>query len=408
MSTRSTGRGAGVAAALGCVFCLTLLLIAGWLHVVAHSGAGVAGQDLALALTCPLVAAALLGRQPRNRVGQLLMVTGVGTSVVMVSGEYAAYALQVRHGSVPAGIWALWLSDWIWVPGFSSIVLFLTLVFPSGRLASQRWVPLARFNAALAVGLVLAAALHPGHLGDDPRSPLNPLGVLEFPGSAAAVTALSILSMLSALTCMGGLIQRMRTSSGVERAQLKWFAYSATIAVVTLLLGGFGFGSTLSDRSGLPVGTAMDVVSAVALGALPVAIGVAVMRYRLYEIDRLVSRTLTYTAVTGVLGTTYAGLVTAVSRLTESNSSLAVASSTLAVAALFQPLRRRVQSAVDRRFNRSRYDAERTVEAFARRLREQVDLDVVRSELLATARETMQPATAALWLRSAEKVAPLE
>ena len=386
---------AGIAAALGCLLCYALLLLTGWLRVVEHSGGVLPGQDLALALTCPLVAAALLARQPGNRVGQLLMLTGVGTSVVMLSSQYGTYALHDRHGRVPGGTWALWLSNWIWVLGFSGIVLFLTLLFPSGRLASLRWRPVARLNVGLAVALALVSALHPGPLDDHPQSPVNPIGVPVLTGYTAAFTVLFVVSLLSALASIGGLIMRMRGATGVERAQLKWFAYSATIAVVTLLLGGFGF----AVSAGALIGKMLELVSAVALGALPVAIGIGVLRYRLYEIDRLVSRTVSYATVTGSLLAVYVVLVTLVSRITPRSSSLAVAVSTLAVAALFQPVRRRVQAGVDRRFNRARYDADQTVEAFTRRLRSQVDLDAVRDDLLSVVRHTMEPAAVGVWLR---------
>lgn len=395
MSAPTQRRAARIAVVLAGMVCAALLAATASLLLRGGlSQSTLSGPDVALALTCPVVALALLLRQPGNRVGQLLLVTGVGASTLVFSQEYAHYALDVRPGSLPGGVWALWLSEWVWVLGFSSVLLFLTLVFPTGRLASRRWLPVACFNGVVTVCLLVVGAFHAGALSEDPSGPLNPVGVRAVPGSAAAVSSLFVAALLSTLVCIIGLVLRMRRARGAERAQLKWFAYSAAVAVVALLGGGLSFILTARAIS------ALSIVGSVALGGLPVAIGIAVLRYRLYEIDRLISRTVSYALVTGALLLVYLGTVTLVSRLTPGGSALAVAASTLAVAALFQPLRRRVQRAVDHRFNRAGYDAELTIAAFSRKLREQVDLEVVRTDLLAVACQTMQPASVGLWLRT--------
>jgi hypothetical protein len=211
--------------------------------------------------------------------------------------------------------------------------------------------------------------------------------------ASAAGTLGGVAVMLSVLMAMVGVALRFRSATGVERQQLRWVRAGAVLAVVGMLSVAIG-----SGLLGLSSGVS-DVLVTLGIACVPLSLTVAVLRYRLYELDRVVSRTVTYAAVTGLLVATYVGLVTAVSRLTPSSSSLAVAASTLAVAALFQPLRRRVQSRVDRRFNRARYDAARTVEDFRLRLRDEVHLDAVRDDLLAVVRRTVQPEAAGLWLR---------
>ncbi len=393
-------RANAVAALVGYGLCLALLLFTVWLLTQnGVSGGTVSGQDVALALTCPAVGALIVARRPGNRIGQLLLLTGFGASAQVCSRQYAQYALHTRPGGLPGGVWALWVSDWVWVVGFSGVVLFLLLVFPTGHLPSGRWRPMAWFNVTIAAALLLVSAFGPGHMGDTATGPINPVGVAALAGIAPAVGAIFVLALASTLIRIGGLVARLRRARGVERAQLKWFVYAAAIAVVTLL------GDGLSWLGSAGVVILLDWSSTIALGCVPIAIGIAVLRYRLYEIDRLVSRTLSYALITGLLVAIYAGLVTVVTRFTPTGNSLAVAGSTLAVAALFRPLRRRVQGAVDRRFNRARYDAGRTVESFSARLREQVDLASVQEDLLSVVQVTMQPTATRLWLRTDGRVA---
>ncbi len=280
-----------------------------------------------------------------------------------------------------------------WAPAIALGVTLPALLLPNGRLRSRRWRLVVVSSATGAVLAVVAGALAPGPLQEMGID--NPLGLAGPAGDvAAALTIVGVLlhwwSLPPAAVCV---VLRFRSSRGVERQQLRWVAAGAAGAVVGLVLavpGGLGL---------LP-----DVTSDVIYPALlcpPVAIGVAVLRYRLYDLDRILSRTLGYGLLTVLLGLGYAGVVLGLGRLLGRSSSLVVAAATLAAVAAFSPLHRRVQRLVDRRFNRRRYDAARTVEGFAARLRDQVDLDALRGELLGVVDQTMQPTRASLWLRHA-------
>ena len=278
-----------------------------------------------------------------------------------------------------------------WAPAITLGVTLPALLLPNGQLRSRRWRLVVVTSVTGAVLITVAGTLSPGpveELGID-----NPLGLAGTAGDVAAVltvvgVVLHWLSLPPAAVCV---VLRFRSSRGIERQQMRWVAAGAAGAVGGLLValpGGLGI--------------APEWISGIVFPALlcpPVAIGVAVLRYRLWDLDRLVSRTVTYAVVTALLVLPYLAIVAAIPRLAEGSGSLAVAAATLAVAALFQPLRRRVQDLVDRRFNRRRYDAARTLDAFAARLRDQVDLDALEGELLGVVDQTMQPARSTLWLR---------
>jgi len=280
-----------------------------------------------------------------------------------------------------------------WAPAITLGVTLPALLLPNGQLRSRRWRLVVVTSVTGAVLITVAGTLSPGpveELGID-----NPLGLAGTAGDVAAVltvvgVVLHWLSLPPAAVCV---VLRFRSSRGIERQQMRWVAAGAAGAVGGLLValpGGLGI--------------APEWISGIVFPALlcpPVAIGVAVLRYRLWDLDRLISRTVTYALVTALLVVPYLLVVPAASRLAEGSGSLAVAAATLAVAALFQPLRRRVQDLVDRRFNRRRYDAARTLEGFAARLRDQVDLDALEGELLGVVDQTMQPTRASLWLRHA-------
>ncbi|HVD14826.1 MAG TPA: hypothetical protein VNK73_10305 [Actinomycetota bacterium] len=279
-----------------------------------------------------------------------------------------------------------------WAPAITLGVTLPALLLPNGQLRSRRWRLVVVTSVTGAVLITVAGTLSPGpveELGID-----NPLGLAGTAGDVAAVltvvgVVLHWLSLPPAAVCV---VLRFRSSRGIERQQMRWVAAGAAGAVGGLLValpGGLGI--------------APEWISGIVFPALlcpPVAIGVAVLRYRLWDLDRLISRTVTYALVTALLVVPYLLVVPAASRLAEGSGSLAVAAATLAVAALFQPLRRRVRDLVDRRFNRRRYDA-RTLDGFAARLRDQVDLDALEGELLGVVDQTMQPTRASLWLRHA-------
>jgi cytochrome bd-type quinol oxidase subunit 2 len=243
---------------------------------------------------------------------------------------------------------------------------------------------------------VLGRAFAPGPVSEEELGPLdNPLGLDAIAGPAPALLSLiTVLLLAVMLAAVAAVLVRLRRARGVERQQLKWFAYAASLLGVAVVVA-----VVLPSAASSLVDT---VTIMLALAALPVAVGIALLRYRLYEIDRLINRTLVYGLLTALLIGVYAGLVFLLGDLlnpADGSSELAVAASTLAVAALFQPARRRVQAVVDRRFNRRRYDAARTVEAFSARLRDQVDLDTLSAELLGVVDDTVQPTQASLWLR---------
>jgi hypothetical protein len=301
---------------------------------------------LALAFTAfMVVGAVIVAHRPGNALGWIFSAIGLLSSVGVLTMEYAEYAYLTNPGSPPGAAAAAWFSWW-WLPILGLIFVFTPLLFPTGRLPSPRWRPVA------------------------------------VTGGLAACMAAAVVSV----------VLRFRRSEGVERQQLKWFTSAAALMLLV----------QLATMTVLPDGVAGDLLFGLSIALVPIAAGVAILRYRLYDIDRLINRTLVYAALTAVLGAVYAGLVLALGLLGGVGGELpswAVAAATLAVATLFQPLRRRVQTAVDRRFNRRRYDAARTVEAFSARLRDQVDLDTLAAELLTGVEQTVEPTTVSLWLR---------
>jgi hypothetical protein len=353
----------------------------------------------------PTVGALILARKPYNRVGWLCCAVGFLLGPAFFGQDYAWYALIHQPGSVPGG-WAMaWLGQWPWYLALGVISLLL-LVFPNGRLVSPRWRPVTWVLAADIAAVWVWAALAPRVLEGRGLTMLtNPLGLQQAEAAFRLLAAIAFpIGAMLAVLSVASIVVRFRRAGGVERQQLKWFTYAAVL--VTLLWLVF-FAAGLERW--LP-SVLMQVISEIWLGGIPVAIGIAVLRYRLYDIDRLIHRTLVYGLLTFLLGAVYAGLVLVLGQLfggvgTEP-PSWAVAGATLAVAALFQPARRRIQTVVDRRFNRRKYDAARTVEAFSARLRDEVDLDALAAELLAVTDQTMQPTTVSLWLRSAPQAPP--
>jgi hypothetical protein len=346
-----------------------------------------------------VVGAVVAARRPRLPIGWLLVGIGLLMALGLAAGQYAVVAVLDAPGSLPFGPAAAWLSAWPFAAGFL-LLPFLFLLFPTGRLPGPRWRPLAWAGAAVYATNVFGVAFQPGPINPEELGPLeNPLAIpaLGGPGDLPARIVIPLM-LLVVLASVASLLVRLRRSVGVERQQLKWFAYAAGlfglatfVNVVASLLG--------ADQAGLYV-TTVPVV------ALPVAIGVAVLRHNLFDIDRVINRTLVYGLLSALLGALYLGVVFLLGRLlvpVTGDAALAVAGSTLAVAALFQPARRRVQKLVDRRFDRRRYDAVRTVAAFSTRLRDQIELDALSGELLAVVDATVQPTSASLWLRPSQQ-----
>jgi hypothetical protein len=295
---------------------------------------------------------------------------------------------------------AAWYNSWFWYPLFSLVSVFTLLLFPTGRLLSPRWRPVAFLAAATTVAIVVLNALAPTIALGEQITLRNPIGVAAIPDPPTDSPVGAVLIGLLVICTGAGvlsLVLRFRRSQGVERQQLKWFTYASALVFLVLALGQL-FGEAA-------VGDVVDVLLGIGFILVPVAAGIAILRYRLYDIDRLINRTLVYGLLTAVLGGGYAGAVLVLGQLfggvTGDPPSWAVAGVTLAVAALFQPARRRIQAVVDRRFNRRKYNTAKTIQAYSTRLRDQIDLDTLSTELLAVVDQTMEPTRVSLWLRPA-------
>jgi len=345
-------------------------------------------------MTFSTMGAIIASRRPHNLIGWIFCALGFLGGVRLLSSEYAAYSLVTKSGLLPGGEVLAWLACWLWVPDIGLYVC-LALLFPDGRLPSASWRPFAWFIAVLVTTGTVAVALSPGPIRGLELID-NPFGLERFPH--AAVLTESLL-YASGLVAVAAVLMRLRRSRGEERQQIKWFAYAgallATSAIITYVL------SAATSQSW--VGWVVFVPAMIGIAGLPVAVSIAILRYRLYEIDLLINRTLVYGALTTSLVAVYVvsivvlqGLLRA---LTGQESQLAIVASTLMIAALFQPLRRRIQSFIDRRFYRRKYDARKTLEAFSARLRNETDLDALGDDLVGVVRETMQPAHVSLWLR---------
>ena len=386
------------AVAIG-LFCASLMA----LTLGADAASGMLGATLAQEL--PLIVAfnaylvvglILIARRPSNALGWLLVAVGVLINLGGLAESWSRYALVISPGA-PLGVLAAWYQTWWWYLNLAGVLIFLPLLFPTGRPPSRRWRWVLIF-AAVDIALLVLVAMCTPELADEEAGyrVTNPIGidigvedVEEGPVGAVLLGGLVVSMVLS----VASLVVRWRSSRGVERQQLKWFVFAATIVIVEPLFETTGL---------LPAWWVdNDMVFAVEMALPPVAIGLAVTRYRLYEIDRLISRTLTYALVTAVLVALYLGAVAGLSTVTASaagDSSIAVAAATLLAAGAFGPVRRRVQNVVDRRFNRSRYDATRTVELFRGTLRDEVDLGALSDGLVGVVGAAVQPQASVLWL----------
>jgi multisubunit Na+/H+ antiporter MnhC subunit len=339
------------------------------------------------AMVMPLVGALILARDRRNLLAWLLIVGNLFLAVYNFADQYAhlALGLTARQLSLPGGEFASWLTAWTNVPGIVIGLVFLILLFPDGRVPSPRWRPLAWAGAVdvIVPTAILAVGYWPY------RGPDLLTGQGTEPPLAGAMfwTAFQVGLALGAISVVA-LVLRYRRASTTQRQQIKWFAYGAILSIPLSLF-----------PEARPWGPYLEFLGALFLIA---GVGIGILRYRLWDIDRLVNRTLVYGLLTAVLAACYALGVLVLGHTVSagrSPSSLVVAATTLVVAALFQPLRRRIQQAVDRRFNRRHYDAARTIEAFATRLRDHTDLHALSGELLAVVDRTLQPTQVSLWLR---------
>jgi uncharacterized membrane protein YhdT len=352
------------------------------------------------ALSYAPVGALIASRHPANPVGWLLCIYGLVISMSHFGAQYATYALLAQPDSLPAGEAMAWVLSWI-LPIINGLTVFYILLFPTGRLPSRRWRWLGWLTVAFVVVGVILAAFSSGALLGILGPIRNPLGIEGFTNvyyKGVLFTMAPLLTVAAALA----VFMRLRRAVGVERQQIKWFTYAAAVTVIATILAYIIPGVIDTPLWFERLGFALNIAT---IPAIPVAIGIAILRYRLYDIDLIINRTLVYGVLTVTLALVYFGGVATVEAsfraLTgqEEQPQLAIVISTLAIAALFTPLRRRLQAFIDRRFYRSKYDAAKTLETFSAKLREETDLDALNVELVEAVRETIQPAHISLWLR---------
>jgi uncharacterized membrane protein YidH (DUF202 family) len=391
-----------------------LYLVGGYLGWLTRSqensgswGTGSLAPSVAFAVTTlifPVVGFLIATRRPGNAIAWLLLAIGIAWGLDAIAASYATYALEMHHGSHRAGLFAAAFDNVLWLPAIGLTGVFLVLLFPNGHLLSPRWRWLA-WLAGTTIGLgSVAILLDPGRMtGSSFPAAVNPLGIEALGGILPWLRAAEILLPVTILASAVSLILRYRRARGDERLQMKWLVTAA--GVVAGIFGVVEIASVLLEGPSNSVPVWLQTLQDVALisfGLIPTSIGFAVLRYRLYDIDVIIRRTLTYTCVAAVLVTLYLGgvaiLSTAFRTLIGESGSLAVTLSTLVAAAAFRPLHRHTQRTVDRRFSRVAYDAARTLERFSGRLREQIDLDALTGEVLAVVIDTVQPSQASLWL----------
>ena len=355
-------------------------------------------------LTFPLVGSVIAARQPRNAIGWIMLGIGLFTGLSGVVDGYIRYALVTDPGSLPYADTALALTAGSWVFIIAPIMTFLILLFPDGRLPSPRWRPVA-YLAGLAIVLpYLFIMIMPGDFRDVGYPAVeNPLGIEALRPAVDVLLSVLMLLPVAIIGCAAGLIQRFRRSRGQERLQLKWLATAAGF-VAAIYAAAMAASLTVEEFTENAPGWVLWLqdITVMSFVLIPISIGVAILRYRLYNIDRLINRALVYTALTGILSLSYLLLVAALQNVLQpiaGSSDLTVAMSTLSVAAMFRPVLSRVQSFIDRRFYRKKYDAAQTLETFASTMRNEVDLQSLSPALVGIVHQTMQPAHASLWLR---------
>jgi hypothetical protein len=347
-----------------------------------------------LTVSFSVVGALITSQRPENPIGWIFLAVGFLQGFLSAADQYAIYALLTNPGAVPLGGEASWLGQWIWAPGLGLILVFLPLLFPDGHPPSPRWRSVG-WLGGLSIGLTVVSSMillwperGPALLTGD-ESPSHVLQVL------VDFIALPML-FVAGLGAVISVLVRFHRSRGDERQQIKWFASAAALSLVWIIVFG-------QSTRGLP-GAIVALSGLLVVPSIPIATGIAILRYRLYDIDLIINRTLVYGSLSASLALVYFGGVATTQAIFraltgQEQPQLAIVVSTLAIAALFNPLRRRIQGFIDRRFYRSKYDARKTLEAFSAKLRDETDLDALRDELVRVVRETMQPAHVALWLR---------
>jgi len=348
-----------------------------------------------LVLSFSTVGALIATRRPHNPIGWIMLAAGISVGATLLASAYVDLSLALPQESLPATQWVAWVTSWLPLVGFAPMVTFLLLLFPDGRLPSRRWRPVGWLAVVAVATLALGTALTPGSLVYRAEV-INPLGLAPIEGSLLEEGGVGwLLVPVSVVLSAASMVVRFRRAAGEQRQQIKWLALAAVFAAV-----GWVFSSLTYETKLEAAGILLVLFSFL---GIPLAVGIAVLKYRLYEVDLLINRTLVYGSLTATLVALYFGAVVLLQRifvtLTGQQSTLAVVASTLLIAALSNPLRRRVQAFVDRRFYRSKYDTRKTLEAFSARLRDETDLDALSDDLVGVVRETTQPAHVSLWLR---------
>lgn len=378
-----------------------VLLVAGWSASLPDSF-GFRGYAILLAGTFGTVGALIGVRLPGNRIGWLFLASALSMGLLAFVTEYVIYGTLVRPGMLPAVRPLAWLETWGWVPFVGLSLTFLPLLFPDGHLASPRWRPVVWLALGTIVFISSTLALVPGPI-ENASFVDNPLTV---PGLERSVLltlsgAGFVLLVSTIMLAAASLVVRLRRSDAAERAQLKWVAFAVAFAAAVAFGPGMLF--NVARPAGLEdLVKLADGLAIVAFLGIPISAGIAILRYHLYDIDRIISRTVSYGVMTGLLIAAYAGLILLLQGPLDQvtgGDTIAVAVSTLAVAALFQPMRQRVQRVVDRRFNRARYDADRTTSAFADRLRDEIDIDSLTLEVTEVVKRSLAPAWVGVWVR---------
>jgi hypothetical protein len=356
-----------------------------------------------LALTFTTVGAVVASRRPENPIGWIFCAGGLILSVTVSAENYTEYALNANTVSLPGVPYAAWIASWALAPTLILVAMMLFLLFPDGKLSSREWGFVAWTAVVASVVVALGDALGRSNLGTDYGSMGNPFAVEGAVGNFLQMLGgfgVTLL-LLCFLASVAALFVRLRQARGVERQQIKWFAYAAAVmGAGPLVMFMLGSGYSALQRLMWHLGYFVAILG---FALLPVATAIAILKYRLYDIDRIINRTLVYGALTVTLVGVYVGSVLSIEYafrgLTGNGSQLPIVASTLLIAALFNPLRRRIQSFIDRRFYRRKYDAQKTLEAFSAKLRDETDIEALNNDLVGVVAETMQPAHVSLWLR---------
>jgi ABC-type multidrug transport system fused ATPase/permease subunit len=373
-------------------------------------------------LVFPIVGVLIASKRPRNPIGWIFLANGLLFVLYGLINYLSMYGLA-RPGSVPFPVGLAALTQWLWVPTVGLLPIFMVLLFPDGRLPSKSWRPLAWLSGIVIVSESIAEGLAPGPLSDMQAltnevvgEVRNPFGIEGQTWLTNAANGLLVLLLVCILMSASSLVLRFRRSSGETRQQIKWITFAASviglvfvslmvISLIELYFAPEGWGSADTAPPGVEL---LFYTMLLSFAGVPVAVGFAVLKYRLYDIDVIINRALVYGPLTVSLALVYFGGIVVLQWvfviLTGQKSTLAVVASTLLIAALFTPLRHRIQSFIDRRFYRRKYDARKTLEAFSSKLRDETDLDALNNELVGVVRETMQPARVSLWLRPVAEV----